>query len=257
MIVFGDARTVDNLPRKYFKTAVTSPPYWGQRLYGESDLEIGIESLEEYLDDTRQCARSWRDIMTDDAVLWYNIADTAAGSGGAGGDYNKGGSKAGRPRYRQGDPGRAKMQWCNIPHRVAEIFVEEGWLYRHCIIWEKTHASGKPILRRANLNHERRPGTSHEFIFMFSMSRQYTWHTEALAERGSVWHFAPERNSDHQAPFPEELPRRCIALTSDPGDAVIDPFGGSMTTVRVAEQMGREGWGLELYEELATGNGIL
>lgn len=249
-VVFGDARTCDNLPRKYFKTIVTSPPFWGLRSYGESSLEIGAGDLEDYMKDMRTCAQTWREVSTDDAVLWLNLGDSSSASGGAGGDYNRGGTKEGRPRYKQGDSGLPPMQWCNIPHRVVSIFQEEGWLYRHPIIWEKVTTQGNVLMRRANLNHERRPGTSHEFIFMLSMSKRYTWHTDALADRGSVWRFPPARGVNHQAPFPEELPRRCIALTTNPGDAVLDPFLGSGTTMRVAEQMGREGWGVELYDEL-------
>ena len=256
MIVYGNALTCDNLPDKYFKTIVTSPPYWSLRQYGDSELEMGQGSLAEYLDDTRACARVWREKMTDDGVCWYNIADTAAGSGGAGGDHNRGGTKETIRKYRQGDSGLPPMQWCNVPHRVASIFQEEGWLYRHCVIWEKTSRNGSPVVRRANLNHERRPGTSHEFIFMFSMGRRYTWNTHELKERGSVWHFDVERGTTHDAPFPVELPLRCIPLTTNPGDAVLDPFGGSMTTVLAAQQLGREGWGLELYDDLSRREGV-
>jgi adenine-specific DNA-methyltransferase len=38
---------------------------------------------------------------------------------------------------------------------------------------------------------------------------------------------------------PEELPRRCILMTTDPGDLVLDPTCGSGVTAYVAEQWGR------------------
>ncbi len=38
---------------------------------------------------------------------------------------------------------------------------------------------------------------------------------------------------------PEEVPRRCILMTTDPGDLVLDPTCGSGTTAYVAEQWGR------------------
>lgn len=50
----------------------------------------------------------------------------------------------------------------------------------------------------------------------------------------------------HPAPFPMELPRRCVKLFSFVGDTVFDPFSGSGTTVLAAALSGRTGVGLEL-----------
>ncbi len=43
----------------------------------------------------------------------------------------------------------------------------------------------------------------------------------------------------HPTQKPEELIRRLVAASSDPGDLVIDPFGGSGTTAVVCELLGR------------------
>jgi site-specific DNA-methyltransferase (adenine-specific) len=70
-----------------------------------------------------------------------------------------------------------------------------------------------------------------------------------------VWQMASVRsNDDHEAKFPDELPRRLMRLLSDPGDVVLDPFVGSGTTACVAIEEGRRYVGLELlprYAELA------
>ncbi len=47
-----------------------------------------------------------------------------------------------------------------------------------------------------------------------------------------------ERN-EHPTQKPEELVRRMIAASSNAGDLVVDPFGGSGTTAIVAERLGR------------------
>lgn len=57
--------------------------------------------------------------------------------------------------------------------------------------------------------------------------------------KNSLWTFAPETNSEHPAPFPEELPRRCITNHSFVDDTVLDPFGGSATTGVVAKLLHR------------------
>jgi DNA modification methylase len=43
----------------------------------------------------------------------------------------------------------------------------------------------------------------------------------------------------HPARFPESLPEFALKLTTDPGDTVMDPFGGSLTTAEVANALGR------------------
>jgi adenine-specific DNA-methyltransferase len=58
-----------------------------------------------------------------------------------------------------------------------------------------------------------------------------------------------KRLAGTQAPFatpkPERLMRRVIAIASNPGDLVLDPFLGSGTTAAVAHKMGRRWIGIE------------
>ena len=74
--------------------------------------------------------------------------------------------------------------------------------------------------------------------------------TEDEAEEwlSQIWEFNGEsaRRVGHPAPFPIELPRRCIRLFSYRGDKVFDPFAGSGTTLIAALREGRDAWGLEL-----------
>lgn len=62
----------------------------------------------------------------------------------------------------------------------------------------------------------------------------------------TVWQIAPKGHPDHPAPFPIEIPIRCVRACSRVGDIVLDPFMGSGTTLMAAESVGRRARGIEL-----------
>jgi site-specific DNA-methyltransferase (adenine-specific) len=66
-----------------------------------------------------------------------------------------------------------------------------------------------------------------------------------------LWTFNGEskKRIGHPAPFPRELPRRCIKLFSFVGDVVLDPFLGSGTTLLEAAQHQRKGIGFDIAIE--------
>ncbi len=65
-----------------------------------------------------------------------------------------------------------------------------------------------------------------------------------------VWTFGGEtRKVGHPAPFPIELPKRCIKLFSYVGDTVLDPFVGSGSTLIACLQTGRKGIGVDMSEK--------
>ncbi len=48
------------------------------------------------------------------------------------------------------------------------------------------------------------------------------------------------------AAFPEEIPKRLIKLFSFHNETVLDPFVGSGTTMKVAQELDRSSWGYEI-----------
>lgn len=247
MIVQADARHLTSVFSKASaQCAVFSPPYFGLRRYGDDPDEIGADSLDQWVQDMVLSCRQLEEVLDDEAVMWINVDDTASGSGGAGGDYNSGGSKEGKRKYKQGKSGLPRMTWCSAPARLQIALQSDGWLLRSHIIWDKeTVRRGETVE-----SHYRRPGRSYEDIFMFVKQRKYRWYPGNLVEPGDVWHFPPTpsgKTNGHVAPFPDELPRRCILPTTLEGDTVIDCFAGSGTTLRVANELGRIGIGSDLY----------
>ncbi|MGH9123548.1 MAG: DNA-methyltransferase, partial [Acidimicrobiales bacterium] len=70
--------------------------------------------------------------------------------------------------------------------------------------------------------------------------------TEKLTD---VWRLPPAAGGNgHGAEFPLSLPARCIALTSKPGDLVLDPFVGSGTSALAAMELKRRFVGFDISE---------
>ena len=66
-------------------------------------------------------------------------------------------------------------------------------------------------------------------------------------DQGDVWHFNKPRVNDlHPTMKPVELVERAIRNSSRPDDVVLDPFGGSGTTLIAAEKSGRQARLIEL-----------
>ena len=81
---------------------------------------------------------------------------------------------------------------------------------------------------------------------------------EFIAWTNGLWTFNGEsrKKVGHPAPFPVELPLRCIKLFSYVGDTVLDPFMGSGSTLLAASRCRRAGIGIEIdprYCEVAAG----
>lgn len=105
-LIIGDVfEVVASLPDRFFHSVITSPPYWKKRHYlpeGHPDIEheLGREpSPGEFLAHLLQLMDLLWDKLRDDGTAWINLGDTSAQSGGAGGDYEEDGLRAGQPKY--------------------------------------------------------------------------------------------------------------------------------------------------------------
>ena len=133
-----------------------------------------------------------------------------------------------------------------------------GFWFINDIVWHKSNPT--PNFMGTRLNN------SHETLIWATKSKKsrYTFHYKTAKELnsdivdfakgvrkqlGSVWkipvcsgveRLKNERGEKlHSTQKPEALLYKIIAISSNLGDIVLDPFGGSMTTAAVAKRLGR------------------
>lgn len=248
--------------------------------------QFGLEpDYKMYIEHTRLWAKeAWR-VLRKDGVMFLNLADSYAGSGGAGGDYNKGGLREGQEKYKQNKINYPSKCQLLIPHRVAIALVDDGWILRNTIVWHKPNTMPESATDRFS--------KKYEYIFMFVKQGDYYFDLDAVKEPtltkdtiirnrdigklnnvpgrakmgglktnnynskkpGNVWNDIPTQPSSekHYAMWPERLVERMILCSTKAGDTVLDPFCGSCTTLKVAKELHRNAKGIDLgYQDIAA-----
>jgi site-specific DNA-methyltransferase (cytosine-N4-specific) len=178
----------------------------------------GLEpTVDLYIEHSVQVLRELKRVLRSDGVVFFNLDDT-----------------------------RRKGTLALVPQRLSIALQDDGWFIRSIIPWVKTNPMPESVRNR--------PTDAWEHIFVLTKSRKYYWNPEACRETATsrdagpdgkrnmrnVWTFPTQPyKGAHFAAFPEELARRCIQLGSRPGDLILDPFGGSGTTGKVASELGR------------------
>lgn len=230
IVITGDAATID-LEESSIQTIITSPPYFGQRNYGSGGAEIGrSQTLDEYIQSLVAVFRNLKHGLHRTGTIWVNLGDKRNGSGGAGGDYNKGGKREGQEKYPptrvHGIPRRNLL---GIPYRFAFAMQADGWHWMSDCVWNKL--SGLP----ESCND--RPNYRHEVWLMFTKTLNFYFNKQHVKEYGShgwntVWDFRPKAyKGQHTATFHPELVAPII-VGSTPADGVCSHCFTPMVEVR-------------------------
>lgn len=220
--------SMDEVPDESIHLMVTSPPYNVGIEYAEHDDALSMDDYQALL---RAVFSETYRVLVPGGRACINIAGTA------------------RQPYKP------------LARYVCEIMDDLGFLMRGEIIWDKGAAglstawgswmmASNPVLR-----------DQHEYILAFSKgtfarenlnSRENTISKDEFVEfTRSIWRIQPEAANriDHPAPFPVELPYRCIQLYTFAGEVVIDPFAGSGSSCIAALQTGRGYVGYDISAE--------
>lgn len=177
-------------------------------------------------------------------------------------EYRKFLSKIWKETYRVLVPGgRVCINIANLGRKpyiplhtfIIEDMLKLGFLMRGEIIWDKA-STASPSTAWGSWLSAKNPVLRdiHEYILVFSKesfsrvnhnNKKATMNREEFLEfTKSIWTFGAEsaRKIGHPAPFPIELPLRCIKLYTFENDVVLDPFIGSGTTAIAALKENRK-----------------
>lgn len=226
-VYVDDFLKISDIPKESVDLIITSPPYGVDIKYGTYDDST---SYEEYLNFTEKWLSRCYYFAKPEGRFCLNIPL----------DKNKGGQQS-------------------VFADIVCIAKRIGWRYHSTVVWNEQNISRRtawgswmsasapyiiaPVEMIAILykeKWEKRNGTRKSDI-----SRE-----EFLEWTNGVWSFSGEskRRTGHPAPFPVELPKRCIKLFTYIDDTVLDPFLGSGSTLVACLQTDRVGIGVEIND---------
>jgi site-specific DNA-methyltransferase (adenine-specific) len=232
-LIHDDVITTKRVDDGSVDLVVTSPPYNVDIKYNSHKDDI---SYQEYLEFSRKWMTRCYEWLKDDGRFCLNIPL----------DKNKGGQQS-------------------VGADLTSLAKKIGFQYHSTIVWNEGNISRRtawgswksasapfviaPVELIVVLYKKNWKKTGGSKISDVTRDEFMEW-------TNGLWTFNGEskKKIGHPAPFPIELPRRCVKLFSYVDDVVLDPFCGSGTTLVAAVNNNRKGIGIDVdkkYCELA------
>ena len=225
-LIQANALKLNSLKPESVDLIVTSPPYNVGKSYGTNGMDDSIVYNPNYLNFTKKWLANCYRWAKNTARICINVSL----------DKNKNGKQP-------------------LSADVTKIAIEEGWKYHATIVWNEGNISRRTAWgswKSASAPHIIAPVETIIVLYKNQLKRENPGQSDITAEEFKnwvlgTWTFNGEsgKRIGHPAPFPRELPKRCIKLFSFKNDIVLDPFVGSGTTMIEAIQNGRQAIGLE------------
>lgn len=229
----SDISKIDSVPENSIDLIVTSPPYNVDIKYNSHNDTM---SYDNYLSFTREWLTKCYELAKNDGRFCLNIPL----------DKNKGGQQS-------------------VCADITTVAKQVGFKYHSTIVWNEQNISRRTAWGSwlsATAPYVIAPVEVIVVLYKKDWKKSSGSRKSDIAKKefiewtNGVWNFMGEskKRVGHPAPFPVELPRRCIKLFSFVGDIVLDPFLGSGSTLLACLQTDRKGIGIDIdrkYCELA------
>jgi len=220
--ICGDAlEELKKIPDKSVRLVATDPPYNLNKDYGNNQDSL---EFDEYLDFSRRWLSEAKRVLTDDGSIYIFMG----------------------------------MRYISFIYAILER--ELGMTFNSWITWFYTQGIGKT------------KGFSprHDDILLFTKDpKKFVFNLDEIrvpqkyyrsvnnmrgANPGNVWefshmHYCNKNRKSHPTQKPEGLFERMVLASSNEGDTVLDPFVGSGTLLRICQQTGRNGIGIDINSE--------
>jgi modification methylase len=231
VLIIADSTSMPEIKSESIHLVVTSPPYWNLKKYGEEGLGPN-QAYAKYLYEIQSVLKEIKRVMAPGRFVAINVGTAVSNDG---------------------------MKPINAD--VVKMMRDLNFIFKKEIIWVKPKGTQGLWQRGVTkfLKYEPYPcffslNIMHEYILIFQNDGEMRIPIEAeyrLSEdfikkvSWSVWEMGVSYTKGHPSPFPDELPSRLIQLYTVQGETVLDPFGGSGTTMKVARNLKRNSF---LYE---------
>jgi len=203
---------------------ITSPPYNLDIKYNSHNDKMSYKT---YLDFTKAWLTKCYELSKDDGRFCLNVPL----------DKNKGGQQS-------------------VCADITTIAKEVGWQYHSTVIWNEGNISRRTAWGSwlsASAPYVIAPVEVILILYKKFWKKQRYGKSDITKQEfmdwtNGVWTFNGEskRKIGHPAPYPVELPRRCIKLFSYTNGTVLDPFLGSGSTLLACIDTKRKGIGIDI-----------
>ena len=226
LIYKDDILTTTTIPENSIDLIITSPPYNVDIHYNSNGDNL---SYEDYLEFTEKWIKKCFNLAKSEGRLLLNIPL----------DKNKGGQKS-------------------VGADITQIAKKVGWKYHSTIIWNEGNISRRTAwgsFMSASAPYVIAPVELILVLYKDSWKKTGESRENDITKKefidwtNGIWTFNGQSKKGaggHPAPFPVELPRRCIKLFSFVGDTVLDPFLGSGSTLIASSLHNRKGIGVDI-----------
>jgi len=227
-IIKDDVLLTDEIPKESVDLIVTSPPYNVNIKYNTHNDQI---SYTEYLEFSYKWLSRCFEWLKDDGRLCLNIPL----------DKNKGGQQS-------------------VGADLTTLAKKIGYKYHSTIIWNEGNISRRTAWGSwlsASAPYVIAPVELILILYKDKWKKNTKKESDITKDEfidwtNGLWTFPGQSKKGaggHPAPFPVELPKRCIKLFSYVGDVVLDPFMGSGSTMIAAILNNRKALGVDIDDE--------